>query len=113
MPGLPHGWRMRNSEGEILGPPIEDDAFHSGDEAENDLAEPLDIRPDSEGWNDINEDDDTEGLSIQCLLCDSSYPDANSMLGHCKATHDFDFLKIQKQHSTCSICKITRSRDFV
>lgn len=91
MPELPHGWRMNNSAGEVEGPPAEDDYSDSGSE------EPFDIKPDSEGWNDV--EDDSEPVSIQCLLSDEMFPSAKSMIEHCKDKLDFDFVKIQKDHS--------------
>lgn len=47
----------------------------------------------SEGWNDVNEgDDELESLEIVSLLDDKVFPDAASMLAHCKDTHNFDFV---------------------
>lgn len=103
MPDLPHGWRMRNSEGEKVGPPVEEDgARFSGDESDEgdsdiDDVGGLDIRPDSEGWNDV--EDDVEDVSIKCLLCDATFPGAKPMVQHCKEKHHFDFVAVQSQHS--------------
>ena len=98
MPGLPHGWRMRNAEGEVVGPPPEaDGVYDSQDEdSEDGFAEALDVRPDSEGWEDT--EDDTEVLSIKCLLCDEKSPTAEAMAEHCTKTHDFDLVSVQRQH---------------
>lgn len=47
----------------------------------------------SEGWNDVNEgDDELESLEIVSLLDDKVFPDAASMLAHCKDKHNFDFV---------------------
>lgn len=99
MPELPHGWRMRNSEGEVKGPPPESDDSES-DVGSND-GEPLDIRPDSPGWEDV--EDDTESVNIQCLLCATTFPTAEAMLDHCNESHDFDFLGVQRQHSMLTL----------
>lgn len=96
MPELPHGWRMRNSAGEVEGPPPEDDYYGSDSGSE----EPFDIKPDSEGWNDV--EDDSEEVSVQCLLSEERFPSVESMIEHCKEKLDFDFVAIQKQHSTFS-----------
>ncbi|KAK4627282.1 Ribosomal protein arginine N-methyltransferase rmt3 [Fulvia fulva] len=98
MPGLPHGWRMRNKDGEVAGPPPEaDGVYDSQDEdSEDGFAEALDVRPDSEGWEDA--EDDTEVLSIKCLLCDEKFPTAQAMSEHCAKTHDFDLVSVQRQH---------------
>lgn len=102
MPGLPHGWRMRNKDGEVAGPPPEaDGVYDSQDEdSEDGFAEALDVRPDSEGWEDA--EDDTEVLSIKCLLCDEKFPTAQAMSEHCAKTHDFDLVSVQRQHSMFS-----------
>lgn len=101
MPNLPHGWRMRNSTGEVRGPSPEEDGFLSGDDigsqSGSDAGSRLDIRPDSEGWEDL--EDDSESLSIKCLLCDTKFSSAESMVEHCKQAHDFDLLQIQRQYS--------------
>lgn len=82
---------MRNSAGEVEGPPLEDDYSESGSE------EPFDIKPDSEGWNDV--EDDSEPVVIQCLLSDEKFPSVRAMIEHCKDNLDFDFVKLQQQHS--------------
>lgn len=84
---------MRNSAGEVEGPPPEDD--FSGSDSGNE--EPLDIKPDSEGWNDV--EDDSEPVSVQCLLNEETFPSVTSMIEHCKDKLDFDFVAVQKQHS--------------
>ncbi|SMQ45367.1 unnamed protein product [Zymoseptoria tritici ST99CH_3D7] len=92
MPELPHGWRLRNSAGEVVGPPVEDD--YSGSDSGSDDPEGFNIRPDSEGWNDV--EDDSEPVSIKCLLCDDVFADVKVTMEHCKAAHEFDFVDLQK-----------------
>lgn len=87
---------MRNSAGEVEGPPPEDEFSGSNSGSE----EPFDIRPDSEGWDDV--EDDSEPVSIQCLLTDEKFSSAKAMIEHCKEKLDFDFVKIQQQHSAYS-----------
>lgn len=104
MPDLPRGWRMSNANGELVGPPAdeEDDrAYHSGEDSDGSFSGALDIRPDSEGWNDV--EDDTEDVKIKCLLCEELYPSAQGMVEHCKEKHGLDFVAIQKEHGMCSI----------
>lgn len=103
MPDLPHGWRLRNRDGEIAGPPLEEDgAYFSGDDSADDENRSvgingLDIKPDSEGWDDV--EDDTEEVSIKCLLCEENFTGAKIMIEHCKNAHDFDFIQVQAKHS--------------
>lgn len=89
LPTLPHGWRMRNSNADVSGPPIPDDDSETSD---------LDseIKPDSEGWEDV--EDDTETVTVQCLLCSEKFPTALATIDHCKEAHDFDFVKIRETH---------------
>lgn len=47
----------------------------------------------SEGWDDVNEgDDELESLEIVSLFDEKVFPDAQSMLAHCKDKHNFDFV---------------------
>lgn len=46
----------------------------------------------SEGWNDVEEAGDDESLSIISLLDDKVFPDAVSMVAHCREKHNFDFV---------------------
>lgn len=47
----------------------------------------------SEGWNDVDEaDDEVESLEIVSFFDDKVFPDAASMLAHCKDKHSFDFV---------------------
>jgi len=56
----------------------------------------LDIREDSEGWNDA--EDDAEELEVKCLLCEDVKPSVTAMVEHCKSEHDFDLVGVQKSH---------------
>lgn len=104
MPELPHGWRVRNSAGEVKGPPpVRDDSDSEVSEYGED-GQPLDIRPDSPGWEDV--EDDTEALNIKCLLCDANFPGAKAMLHHCTEAHSFDFLAVQRQYSMLALIKL-------
>jgi hypothetical protein len=107
MPELPHGWRVRNSEGEKKGPPVEEDgAYFSGsDSEEGSQVYGIDIKPDSEGWDDV--EDDTEEVSIKCLLCDATFPTAKVMIEHSKEKHEFDFAGVQTQHSMLTLPPIS------
>ncbi|KAF2216105.1 hypothetical protein CERZMDRAFT_94484 [Cercospora zeae-maydis SCOH1-5] len=102
MPDLPHGWRMRNAQGEKVGPPVEEDGNYqvsgddeSGSEPDVELAG-IDLKPDSEGWDDV--EDDTEDVSIKCLFCDEVFSGASAMNEHSAKTHEFDLAKVQAQH---------------
>lgn len=47
----------------------------------------------SEGWDDVDEaGDNEESLEIVSLLDDKVFPDAASMLSHCKDKFNFDFV---------------------
>lgn len=98
---------MRNSEGEKKGPPVEDDIFHSGDEGSEPGSDQLDIRPDSEGWDDV--EDDTEELAVKDLLSDETFPSANAMIEHCKKSHGFDFLAVIRDHSMSRFLLLNRT----
>lgn len=49
----------------------------------------------SEGWDDVDEGGDEESLEIVSLLDDNVFPDAKSMLEHCKSTFNFDFVAVR------------------
>ncbi|KAF2726023.1 S-adenosyl-L-methionine-dependent methyltransferase [Polychaeton citri CBS 116435] len=57
---------------------------------EHDLA----LHEDSEGWDDV--EDDSEELSIQCLVCSDQFPNLPVLLEHQKSKHAFDLLQIRK-----------------
>lgn len=48
-----------------------------------------------EGWDDAEPDE--EEIRIMSLFGDGVFPDARSMLRHCKDMHAFDFLKIRHE----------------
>jgi len=82
---------MRNSNADVSGPPIPDD------DSENSDLDGSEIKPDSEGWEDL--EDDTETVTVQCLLCNERFPTAVAMIDHCKEAHGFDFVKIRQSHN--------------
>ena len=49
----------------------------------------------SEGWDDVDEGGDEESLEIVSLLDDKVFPDAKSMLEHCKSSFKFDFVDVR------------------
>lgn len=49
----------------------------------------------SEGWDDVDEGVDEENLEIVSLLDDKVFPDAQSMLEHCKSSFNFDFVAVR------------------
>lgn len=49
----------------------------------------------SEGWDDVDEGGDEESLEIVSLLDDKVFPDAQSMLDHCKCSFNFDFVAVR------------------
>ncbi|KAK3068676.1 hypothetical protein LTR53_013563 [Teratosphaeriaceae sp. CCFEE 6253] len=93
---LPAGWRVSNSSGSFSAPtaPPEDS---DSDEGENvpGLTEE-DLRPDSPGWEDVEED--VEKTSIKCLICDEKFDGVRKMVEHAKG-HDLDFDSIRKRHN--------------
>lgn len=56
----------------------------------------LNVREDSEGWNDVEED--TEEFSVQCLFCSESSTSLAQALGHMKTGHDFDLVAFRSRH---------------
>ncbi|KAK5125968.1 hypothetical protein LTR85_011323 [Meristemomyces frigidus] len=92
MQDLPAGWSVSNSTGSWTAPAYkeEDDDELQGEDG----LEAEDLRPDSPGWEDM--EDDTEELNLKCLLCDEKFNAVRAMVGHCKGTHDFDLDAIRK-----------------
>jgi len=81
---------MRNSDADVSGPPIPDNESEGSDVSD------IDIKPDSEGWEDLEED--TEEVAIQCLLCDQKFAKVQTMVkDHCKASHNFDLLEVRQK----------------
>ena len=56
-------------------------------------ADILDLQ-DDEGWED--QEPDVEQIEVLCLGCSQTFPDAQSMLPHCRDTHKIDIAKVQK-----------------
>lgn len=56
-------------------------------------ADILDLK-DDEGWEDM--EPDVEKIEVFCLVCSQNFPDAKSMLPHCRETHQIDIVKVQK-----------------
>ncbi|KAK5114138.1 hypothetical protein LTR62_002708 [Meristemomyces frigidus] len=107
---LPAGWSIRNSTGAWAAPSHpDDDSDNDGDEGENvranfrgavgaeDGLTEEDLRPDSPGWEDV--EDDSEKDSYQCLLCEVTKSKVREVVEHGKDVHNFDFDKIRKDHS--------------
>jgi type I protein arginine methyltransferase len=49
-----------------------------------------------EGWEDLENDE--EQITIVSLFEDKTFPDARSMLLHCRDAHDFDIWKLREEH---------------
>lgn len=101
MPNLPPGWRLSNSDGSFSGPPqVEEEASGSDeDHSDDEIEDNVDVQPDSPGWEDVDPDADTEIVDVKCLLCDLSFPKADSMLDHCNHEHGLDFLAVRRRHN--------------
>lgn len=70
-------------------------AIHEDDDPADGF-DALNIREDSEGWSDA--EDDAEELEVKCLLCEDITPSVASMVDHCRTGHGFDLLATQKKH---------------
>lgn len=66
------------------------------EEASSDSSEEADILDlkDDESWED--QEPDLEKIEVTCLGCSQIFPDAQSMLPHCRDTHNIDIVKVQK-----------------
>ena len=64
--------------------------------ASSDSSEEADILnlEDDEGWED--QEPDVEKLEVLCLGCPQTFPNAQSMLPHCRDTHNIDVVNVQK-----------------
>ena len=62
----------------------------SGGSEEADI---LDLK-DDEGWED--QEPDVEKIEVICLGCPQTFPDAQSMLSHCRDTHKVDIIEVQR-----------------
>ena len=56
----------------------------------------LNIREDSEGWNDVEEDN--EEFNVQCLFCSELSTSLAQSLEHMKAQHEFDLVAFRTRH---------------
>jgi hypothetical protein len=56
----------------------------------------LNVREDSEGWNDVEED--AEEFNVQCLFCSESATALAQALSHMKAQHEFDLVAFRARH---------------
>lgn len=114
MAHLPVGWTVSNKDGARAGPARRSSVDDSASE-DDDGVQGLDIAPDSPGWEDVEADDDDEGLSVKCLLCLSVFPNVKGMVAHCAAEHNFDLLAVIKRHGldfygTIQLVNYVRSR---
>lgn len=64
--------------------------------ASSDSSEEADILnlDDDEGWED--QEPDVEKIEVLCLGCPQTFPNAQSMLPHCRDTHNIDVVNVQK-----------------
>lgn len=56
----------------------------------------LNVREDSEGWNDVEED--AEEFNVQCLFCSESSTSLAQALEHMKTQHEFDLVAFRSRH---------------
>ena len=56
-------------------------------------SDPLDTAND-EGWEDLENDE--ESVSILSLFDERTFPNAQSMLAHCRGNHGFDIWKLRQ-----------------
>lgn len=49
---------------------------------------------DDDGWDDL--EPDVEIVKVFCLVCDVIFDGAQSMLEHCRKTHNLDIVSIRK-----------------
>lgn len=91
MENLPAGWTVSNASGSFAGPAH----LTPDEEMVLDDLDGLDVRPDSPGWEDM--EDDTEAVSVQSLLTTDKFPSAAAMLDDCRAKYAFDLLEVRKR----------------
>ena len=100
---LPPGWSAKNCAGAFTGPAraASPPALHASDgdscsaDGEVELSG-LDLRPDSPGWEDV--EDDSEDLRLTCLLCEATFPKLEAMLKHGSVAHEFDLKSVVCDH---------------
>jgi type I protein arginine methyltransferase len=49
-----------------------------------------------EGWDDLENDE--EQITIVSLFGDKTFPEARSMLSHCRDAHDFNIWRLREEH---------------
>ncbi|KAK4569439.1 hypothetical protein LTR86_003202 [Recurvomyces mirabilis] len=102
---LPAGWRVSNSTGAWSAPShVEDNSDNDDIDDGNDISTNFrgaegglteeDLRPDSPGWEDVEDDVETE--SFTCLLCEVTKPKVRDIVQHMKVEHEFDFDVLRK-----------------
>ncbi|OAL26225.1 hypothetical protein AYO22_04403 [Fonsecaea multimorphosa] len=69
-------------------------------------SDPLDTTND-EGWEDMEQDE--EPMTIVSLLDESTFPDAQSMLAHCRDTHGLDIWKLRQDFDLVRLVNYIRS----
>lgn len=64
--------------------------------ASSDSSEEADILnlDDDEGWED--QEPDVERIEVLCLGCPQTFADVQSMLPHCRDTHNIDIVNVQR-----------------
>ncbi|KAF2773218.1 hypothetical protein EJ03DRAFT_323722 [Teratosphaeria nubilosa] len=93
--GLPAGWRVTNSEGSWSAP--------ARDEENDDIAldsglEPEDLRPDSPGWEDVEPEEESEGVKIKSFFDDVYTPTYEEWSKREIEVHRFDFGAVCREH---------------
>lgn len=76
------------------GPSAQQDRDDIDDQAER--FDALNVREDSEGWNDVEED--AEEFNVQCLFCSESSSSLTQALEHMKAQHEFNLVAFRSRH---------------
>ncbi|KAK3683541.1 S-adenosyl-L-methionine-dependent methyltransferase [Podospora appendiculata] len=66
-------------------------------------------------WLDADQDDEQEAVAVISLLDDAVFPDALSMIAHCKDKYGFDFLAVRERlqldfHGTVKLINFVRQR---
>lgn len=92
---LPPGWRVSNSSGSWSAP-IQQEHYDIVNIAEDEGLDPEDLRPDSPGWEDM--EDDAEELSIKCLFCEERCSSFDLFDDHQIAVHQFDLRQTCRQN---------------
>ena len=75
--------------------PSMDRGSHGGPESGSSGSDSSESEKEWREGGEEEEEEDEEQVSISCLLDDSVFSDAASMLAHCKEKHGFDFLAVR------------------